>query len=437
MGYLIRLAFIIGAAALIAGCGGSQPPIGAPSAMPQNQSSTIASRAVQGYKLIYSFPGGAGGSDPVNSLTFVNGIAFGTTNSGGDVSGCNCGVVFASGKVIYNFKGAASQDGGGPTGDLLLVGKTLYGTTNSGGMTRGVCASNPAGAGCGTVFAADTAGHERVVYRFKGGKDGEAPVGGLVVRKGVLYGATAWGGTGTTCTSGTPPGCGVIFAIDLSGHEKVLHRFTGGPDGAYQLRGLFFLSGALYGTTFNGGASCPYGPGCGTVFRITPSGDESIIYAFKGGSDGMFPLAPLIGVHGLLYGTTTVGGCSRKCGSSEGYGTIFKMSASGNETILYRFPHYIKGQKGQPGPEQPAGTLVLLNNRLFGTTQAGGCFACEGTIYSVTLKGRVTILYAFTSGSGNGQDPGGLTIEPSTQTLYGSTRGGGSSGNGTIFSYTQ
>ncbi|MGA7355225.1 MAG: hypothetical protein WBW76_07330 [Candidatus Cybelea sp.] len=163
-------------------------------------------RDSKGYELIYSFPSGAGGSDPLNSLTFVDGVAYGTTYAGGDVSGCNCGAVFACMTIIYTFKGVASQDGDGPRGDLLLVGKKLYGITGSGGQNGGVCASNPVGAGCGTVFAIDTSGNEQIVYRFKGGKDGEAPVAGLVYRDGVLYGVTAWGGVSTTCTSGAPSG---------------------------------------------------------------------------------------------------------------------------------------------------------------------------------------------------------------------------------------
>jgi hypothetical protein len=112
------------------------------------------------------------------------------------------------------------------------------------------------------------------------------------------------------------------------------------------------------------------------------------------------------------------------------------MSVSGNETVLYRFPHYINGHKSQPGPMFPEGDLVFLNKRLFGTTATGGCFACQGAIYSTTLKGAVTILYVFTIASGNGQDPGGLTLKPSTQALYGNTRIGGSSGNGAIFRYS-
>lgn len=388
----------------------------------------------KGYQLVYGFPGGAGGSDPLNSLTFVNGVAYGTTYAGGDTSGCNCGTVFAGTNVTYTFKGVASQDGAGPRGDLLLVGKKLYGVTSSGGQDGGVCANNPAGAGCGTVFEIDASGSEHIVYRFQGGKDGEAPVAGLVSFKGVLYGVTAWGGTSTTCISGEPSGCGVVFAIDSSGHENVIYRFQGGSDGAYPLRGLTVFKGAMYGTTGIGGGACSYGPGCGTVFRITPSGDESVLYAFKGGRDGLSPESRLIAVNGFFYGTTLMGGCPRKCGSADGYGMIFKLSLSGNETILHRFHKWEQGYKGTvQGPYNPAGDLVFIDSKLFGTTSTGGCFTCEGTIYSMTLNGTFTILSKFDLG--NVADPQGLTLEPSTHALFGVARGGGSSGNGGIFEY--
>jgi uncharacterized repeat protein (TIGR03803 family) len=390
----------------------------------------------KGYQLIYSFPGGAGGSDPLNSLTFVDGVAYGTTYAGGDVSGCNCGAVFAGTTIIYTFKGVASQDGNGPRGDLLLVGKKLYGITGSGGRNDGVCASNPAGAGCGTVFEIDTSGNEHVVYRFKGGKDGEAPVAGLVSLDGVLYGVTAWGGVSTTCTTDTPSGCGVVFAIDSSGHEKVIDRFKGGSDGAYPLKGLTVFKGTLYGTTGNGGGACPYGPGCGTVFRVAPSGRESVLYAFKGGSDGFTPEGRLIAVDGSLYGSTYLGGCAHKCPASNGFGTIFKLSLSGSKTIVYRFRHWERGYKGtEPAAHNPAGDLVFLDNKLFGTTSTGGCFACEGTIYSATLGGTFKVLTKFGATSGNVQDPQGLALKPSTHALFGAARGGGSSGNGGIFQY--
>lgn len=390
-----------------------------------------------GYKLIYSFPGGAAGAQPTNGVTFVNGVAFGTAFSGGDVSGCNCGVIFTgAGKVIYTFQGGTTEDGSGPTGDLLLVGKELYGTTGTGGLTAGVCAgtqySRP---GCGTVFEVDTSGNERVVYRFKGGKDGSHPVAGLVYHAGFLYGATAVGGT--ACSTSNPYGCGTIFALDSSGHEKVIYRFKGGPDGYYPAQGLIAMNGAMYGMTMFGGGACPYAPGCGTVFRITHSGHESVLYTFKGEHDGMAPFARLIAVHGFLYGTTAFGGCLHKCPSYfGGFGTIFKLSPSGIETVLHRFHHWAKGERRrEPGAMNPIGDLVFLNNQIYGTTNSGGCLTCAGSIYSVTLKGAVKILFLFNAVSGGAKQPEGLTLKPSTNTLFGNAQFGGAANKGAIYRY--
>ena len=236
----------------------------------------------EGYKLIYTFPGGAGGADPLAPPTFVDGVAFGATYSGGDVSGCNCGTVFANGKVIYNFKGASSGDGAYPTGAFLLVGKELYGVTFQGGRSKGVCTSGSVH-GCGTIFAIDAKGNERVIYRFKGGSDGEAPVSALISQNGVLYGVTAKGGTNGACSDGLP-GCGVVFSVDSSGHEKVIYRFKGGTDGALPSAGLLVVKGQLYGTTATGGGDCPASTsGCGTVFRMTPSGSEKLFTRLKAG----------------------------------------------------------------------------------------------------------------------------------------------------------
>ncbi|MGA9943945.1 MAG: choice-of-anchor tandem repeat GloVer-containing protein, partial [Candidatus Cybelea sp.] len=315
---------------------GATPPVGQNVA---GASLTQPDAAPKGYKLIYSFPGGAGGSNPDAGPTFVNGVGFGTTGKGGDV-GCNCGTVFAGTKVIYDFKGASSKDGATPVGVLLPVGDKLYGVTGAGGRDDSVCAARSGPAGCGTVYEIDAGGNERVIYRFKGGRDGKTPGGGLVYRKGVLYGVTFSGGTNAVCySSSIPPGCGVVFAIDSSGHEKVIYRFKGGSDGEFPNTQLLSLNGKLYGTTVNGGEGQPSScyAGCGTIFSVTPAGKKSLIYAFKGGKDGIAPYSPLLAVNGFMYGTTAEGGCLSACGQNSGAGTLFKMSPSGSETVVHRF----------------------------------------------------------------------------------------------------
>jgi uncharacterized repeat protein (TIGR03803 family) len=136
------------------------------------------------------------------------------------------------------------------------VNGTLYGTTLAGGKAG--CSNN---FGCGVVYSITTSGSEKVVYRFKGGSDGGNPLAGLVEVNGALYGTTYGGGAS---------GLGTVFSISTSGGEQVLHSFAG-PDGAGPRAGLIDVGGTLYGTTFSGGngKGCG-GKGCGTVFALTP-----------------------------------------------------------------------------------------------------------------------------------------------------------------------
>jgi uncharacterized repeat protein (TIGR03803 family) len=241
-------------------------------------------------------------------------------------------------RVLYSFKGGA--DGANPYAGLLArSGGVFYGTTAAGGTS----------AGYGTVFELTPSGKE-TLYTFQGGSDGAQPKAGLIAAGNVLYGETANGGGASACSGG----CGTVYALTPSGSgytERVIYAFAGGSDGAYPVGGLLLdQSGALYGTTEAGGqASQCTGPsesGCGTVFKLTPSGSgytEGVLYAFAGGDDGADPQSALIAdSSGDLYGTTESGGGSSACTvpGSSGCGTIFKLapSASGySESIVYRF----------------------------------------------------------------------------------------------------
>ena len=155
-----------------------------------------------------------------------------------------------------------------------------------------------------------------MLHSFGAGSDGRNPDAALKGHKGLLYGTTSGGGA---YSCGPYVGCGTVFTITPSGHEKVLHSFGNGADGANPHASLIELAGKLYGTTTNGGAyKCSYGysGGCGTVFSITPGGKEAVLHSFGGASDGYFPNASLIGAYGTFYGTTQYGG-------KHGYGTLF------------------------------------------------------------------------------------------------------------------
>jgi uncharacterized repeat protein (TIGR03803 family) len=352
--------------------------------------------AENGYASLYSFTGGADGGNPYASLTALNRVLYGTTYGGGTSGGW--GTVFkvsAAGdeQTLYRFK--ANNDGAHPYAGLTNVNGTLYGTTYQGGAS-----------GAGTVFKVSPSGDERVIYSFKGGSnDGQYPYGRLLAVNGDLY--------GTTYQGGISPGWGIVFRVSTSGAEHVLYRFQAGNDGAHPWAGLTNLNGTLYGTTYQGGTS-----GSGTVFKVSTSGAEHVIYSFKGGSDGQYPFARLLNFNGALFGTTYQGGVS------SGWGTVFRVSAAGQEHVLYRF------KAGNDGAHPQYSGLTVVNKTLYGTTYQGGSSGA-GTVFKVSTAGVERVTYSFKGGT-DGQYPyAGLALLNGA--LYGTTELGGTSGAGTIF----
>jgi uncharacterized repeat protein (TIGR03803 family) len=261
-----------------------------------------------------------------------------------------------------------------------------------------------------------------VLYSFTGGTDGSSPYTALVRdTAGNLYGTTARGGD-SNCDRGLS--CGVVFKLDVHGTETVLHTFTGGADGAYPTGTLIRdAAGNLYGTAYNGGGiTCEVTAGCGMVFKLDPTVTFTVLHAFAGGMDGALPDGGVIrDSSGNLYGTTSFGGASDS-------GTVFKVDATGKETVLYSFTG--KADGGQP----IAGVIRDAAGNLFGTTPAGGTrYLSAGTAYKVDTTGKETVLHKFVyNGSGDGLYPyAGLV--PSGENLYGTTSGGGTSGYGALF----
>jgi uncharacterized repeat protein (TIGR03803 family) len=424
-GCLLSLSIAVG---VFTGCSGPQPPLAAPAQMPQSYASprlTTSEHAVMSsrYKSLYSFPGTPGGAGPLANLIDVNNTLYGTASGGGSL---NSGIIFevsVSGKlrVLHNFK--SGTDGATPQSQLIDVDGTLYGTTTSGGDSQ--CKGRPSAPGCGTVFAVSTSGKEHVLYRFKGGSDGSDPVAGLIALNSTLYGTTKSGAT--QCQSGSVCG-GSVFKLSTSGSEHVLHSFKGYPsDGAAPFASLVAVNGTLYGTTnYGGSGSCSisgFDVGCGTVFKLSTSGKENVVYSFKGGTDGANPQAGLISMNGALYGTTLYGGASNS-------GTVFQVSTSGSERVIHSFGAASDGR-------WPEASLVALNGALYGTTAGGGagCGTGCGTVFKMNTSNHEIVLYSF-KGPPDGSSPSaGLTI--ANGALYGTTSVGGSScgsiGCGTIF----
>ena len=223
-----------------------------------------------------------------------------------------------------------------------------------------------------------------MLHSFTGGTDGASPYAGLIRdAAGNLYGTTVYGGTSSS---------GTVYKIDASGQEMVLYSFTGGNDGGFPYGGVIRDSaGNLYGTTYYGGAS-----DAGTVYKIDASGQETVLYSFTGGTDGGFPYAGVIrDSAGNLYGTTTGGGAS-------GLGTVYKIDASGQETVLHSFTG------GADGANPDAGVIRDSAGNLYGTTISGA--ASEGgTVYEVDSTGLETVLYSFQGGTDGYYPYGGLT----------------------------
>lgn len=259
-------------------------------------------------------------------------------------------------------------------------------------------------------------GGYRLLYGFKGGPDGDFPSAGLIFVKDALYGTTSRGGD-SACYGG----CGIVFRMSTTGSKKLVYSFKGPPDAAWPDFALLNLNGTLYSTTQGGGAGCGSRGGCGSVFTITTSGAESVLYSFNGGSDGATPFASLIALNGKLYGTTYYGGSSTRC--DGGCGTVFELNTSGRERILHRF-------KGYPHDgENPIGALVAVNGELYGTTWLGGSGACYhgcGTIFEVSTSGKERVLHDF-NGAPDGEYPGGGLVNVAGA-LYGTTVAGGTSG---------
>jgi uncharacterized repeat protein (TIGR03803 family) len=346
--------------------------------------------------VLYTFTGRPNGAFPHGSLTYVNGRFFGATDEGGR-SFCSeftgCGTIYAitpSGKrerVLHEFSRKKDySDGQFPNGGLLYEDGTFYGTTSGEGAGNGILFSVFCQTGrCvekvlknvggipngdlveengtfygttqmggpsfyGTVFTAAPSGEVNTLYSFKGGSDGERPFAGLTDVNGTFYGTTG----------GQPYGPGTVFKITPSGEETVLHQFggtsEGARDGTQPSSKMIDVNGTLYGTTSWGGAHQ-----LGTVFSITTSGIERVVYSFAGDHDGENPASPLISANGALYGETGQGGAS-------GNGTIYEINGSGGEHVLYNF-------KGGVGGANPGGGLFKLHGFLYGTTSNGGNYS--------------------------------------------------------------
>jgi uncharacterized repeat protein (TIGR03803 family) len=306
--------------------------------------------------------------------------------------------------VLYSFTGGA--DGGSPYGGVILdTHGSLYGTTTGGGAHED-----------GTIFEVDASGHETVLHSFNR-EEGALPLGGLTRDPaGNLYGTNSRGGGGG-CDG---KGCGTVFKLRSNGRLPLLQV----PGGRFPLAGLVRDSlGNLYGTTSSGGR---YSSGAGTIFKVDRAlTSVTVLYLFGGFETGKYPAATLIrDKAGNLYGTTSAGGLYHG-GCAFGCGTVFKLDPAGTYTVLHTFT-------AEPDGNTPLAGLVRdAAGNLYGTTAAGGASG-QGTVFKLSKTGKETVLYSFTGGTDGGYPHAGLVRDAAGQ-LYSTTEGGGAAGYGTVF----
>jgi uncharacterized repeat protein (TIGR03803 family) len=316
----------------------------------------------------------------------------------------------------------SGSDGEYPNSSLVQATNGDFYGTTSGGGASGA----------GAVFISAPAGTLTTLYSFcseTGCTDGEYPEALVQGSDGNFYGTTEAGGRDYfgACSSG----CGTLFRVTPSGALTTLYTFCSASsclDGSYPEAGLVQGSGGnFYGTTSNGGAA-----GYGTVFKMNPQGLLTApLYSFcsqSGCSDGAYPGALVQGSDGNFYGTTC-------CYGAHSGGTVFRITPQGKLTTLYSFC----SQSGCTDGGDPYGGLVEgSDGNFYGTTYEGGANT-DGTVFRITPQGTLTTLYSFCSQSGcaDGSGPEAGVVQGSDGNLYGTTHEGGANGNyGTVFKIT-
>jgi uncharacterized repeat protein (TIGR03803 family) len=361
----------------------------------------------QTFTVLHKFRGHGDGAFPTSGvIRDAKGNLYGVTEYGGSFS---YGTLFSldpSGiKIAHNFLGG---EGLFPEGGLSLDSSgNLYGTAYDGGAyEKGGCTH-----GCGVLFERDATGNQTVLHAFTGKDDGGNPETTLIQdAAGNLYGVTFAGGI-KSCFYGY--GCGVIFKLDTANQYSVLYSFTDMTDGKFPAGLVADGAGNLYTTTYDGGTY-----GYGAVLKLDPTGKLSVLYSFTGSTDGNDPTGSLlIDQEGNLYGTTF--GVY-----ANGLGSVYKLDPLGNITVLYSFTT-------PEGGEYPEGLVMEAAGNLYGVTLGGGtgtgCYynSC-GLIFKLDTGGNFTVLHTFTGG--DGELPTNLTIDKAGN-LYGTTLGGDGKGS--------
>jgi uncharacterized repeat protein (TIGR03803 family) len=266
-------------------------------------------------------------------------------------------------------------------------------------------------ANAGTVFTMTASGDVTILHAFTGGADGADPYGALVQdADGSLVGTTSSGGAANA---------GTVFRISSTGNFTLIYTFGAGTDGAYPYAGLLRATdGNLYGTTSGAG-----GYGAGTVFKLAADGTFSVVYTFTGGADGGYPYSSLVqGADGRFCGTTSAGGAT-------GYGTVFCLGGDGTLATLYAFTG------GSDGAYPYGGVAVATDASLYGTAAEGGDYG-QGTVFKLAPDGTFTVVHEFVGDASDGGYPVAGLAQAADGSYYGTTYVGGPQNAGSVFHLT-
>jgi uncharacterized repeat protein (TIGR03803 family) len=385
---------------------------------------TATAASAQTFNLLATFDGD-NGSQPGSLVQGLDGNLYGTTGVGGAYQS---GTVFqltpaGSLTTLSSFCRVKGCPDGQYPGELILAGDgNFYGGTAYGGTHN-----------YGTIFRITAAGVGSRVYNFcaqTNCSDGTIPSGLVQSAGGTFFGTTLQGG-------GNAGSLGTIFSVSGANTITTLHTFCSQlncPDGGYPNGAIQAVNGNFYGTTSVGGSSKNYEI-YGTIFGMAPNGTFKTLYRFcsqTNCSDGYGPVAGLVqGSDGNLYGVNPFGGNLANC-FEDGCGTVFKITPSGSLTTLYTFCP----QSSCPDGGAPFAGLIQANEgNFYGTTLTEG-FNSAGTVFRTTPLGVLTTLYNFCASMPctDGSNPRATLVQHTNGKIYGTTNSGGANGDGVVFS---
>ena len=369
-------------------------------------SSAALPASAQSFTVLEAFGNGTAVQSPRGVLAQgQDGLLYGTSLKGGSLGE---GTVFAmtqGGDV--NVVGGFSDSTGGTTCNTgLSLGRD--------GSFYGTCADGKSPFENGTVFSASAASGIATLHTFAG-SDGKMPEPGVPVQgiDGNFYGMTEAGGAN---------GAGTVFVMHGDGSVVVLYNFGGFQDDGREPTGALTLAsdGNFYGTTMAGGKL-----GGGTVFKMTPGGQVTILHAFpsKSAKEGVMPMGGVVeGKGGKFYGVTFSGG-------QENLGTIYVLKQTGKTQTLHSF-------RAVENVAFPCDGMAMSAERsLFGTAAACKNGTCAGSaIFELTAKADFKVLHAFDPATDGTEASGGLFLD-TNGLLYGLTESGGPNGGGTAYSF--